>query len=128
MNEERVEIDGKDYTIAVENDEVVDVHETESFYDTESHELIQKFQQMPNTTAGNFYVHAYETGLQEVVKDIGEAMAASDVAITRMGESRLGENCIYIEWEQPSAMGLYDTPDEPDPKTPEGAEPKDLSR
>lgn len=123
MNEQRVEIDGKDYTITVANDEVQDVRETESFYDTEAAELRAELRKFGDTTTGDFHVHVYQTALQEVLEVIGQAMQGSDLEIVRIGESRLGENCTFIEWEQPSAMGLYDTPDDPDPKTPAGTKP-----
>jgi len=123
MNEQRVEIDGKDYTIIVANDEVQDVRETESFYDTEAAELRAELRKFGDTTTGDFHVHVYQTALQEVLEVIGQAIQGSDLEIVRIGESRLGENCTFIEWGQPSAMGLYDTPDDPDPKTPAGTEP-----
>jgi hypothetical protein len=123
MNEQRVEIDGKDYTITVSDDEVQEVRETESWHDTEAGELRASLRKFGDTTTGNFHVHVYKTALQDVLEEIGEAMKGSDLRVVRIAESRLGEDCTYIEWEQPSAMGLYNTPEEPDPKTPAGAMP-----
>lgn len=123
MNKERLEIEGQDYTIEVAGDEIRDVYKTESFRDTEAFELREELRKFPDTTIGTFHVHVYKTSIQDVLEVIGEAMQGSDLEIVRIGDSRLGEDCTYIEWEQPSAMGLYDTPDEPDPKTPAGTEP-----
>lgn len=111
MKESRVKIDGTDYTIEVEDDEVVDIYETESFRDTEAFALQQEMQKSPNTTAGNFHVHAYKGSLKDVLVVIGEYMNNSDLEIVRIDESKYGEDCVLIEWEQPSAMGLYDTPE-----------------
>jgi len=122
-NEQRVEIEGTDYTIEIDNNEVKDVRETASFDDTEAAELRAELRKFGDTTTGNFHVHVYQTALQKVLGLIGEAMQGSDLEIVRIGESRLGDECTYIEWEQESAMGLYDTPErDPDPKTPAGAD------
>jgi len=111
MKEDVVEIDGEYYTATIENNEVQNIYKTDSYRDTESYQLAKTLQTFPETSTGNFCVHVYESVLLEVLDLIGDSVESSDLEIVRMEESKLSENAIYIEWEQDSAMGRYDTPE-----------------
>lgn len=109
MAEQMISIDGEMYKIEIVDDNIENI-EQESFKDTETFELQEELS--PVATTVPFGAHIPESSLREALMKISEKMLGSDLEITRVEDSNMSDGAVYIEWEQESARGLYDTPDE----------------
>jgi hypothetical protein len=121
MNEQKVDINGELYSVEIEDDEIQNIEVAESYWNTASGELQKSLDNIG--TSGAFCAHIPEENLQDALHMIGEKMTTTDIKISRIEESTLSEGGTFIQWEQPSARGLHNTPKDDKPKdlyTPEG--------